>query len=143
MTLIQQKIDNIILRLKQRPELERVRFVREYGTANIETPLRGMLAVVSLSQITREKGCIGGYLSSSVKGGRYSAKAEISLYAPADENGSGLSEVIGEIIAGLEDADSEHIITDATASPIEFDANINAIFRRVTFGIAFYLCGEE
>lgn len=142
MTQIQEKIDSVILGLKRRPGLEGVRFVREYGTANIETPVRGMLAVVSISQITREKGCIGGYLSSTEKGESYTAKAEICLYAPSSENGSGLSGVIGEILAGLEDADAGHIITDAAASPIEFDANINAIMRRVTFCAAFSLCGE-
>ena len=143
MIRIQQQIDSVIMGLKQRGTLADVRFVREYGLEKTETPVRGMLAVVGISQITREKGFFGGRLSSSVTGERYSVKAEIRVYAPASENGTGLSGVVSEIVAGLEAADSGHIITGVSASPIGFDPNINSIFRKIEFDAAFCLSGEE
>ena len=99
--------------------------------------------MVGINQITRENGFFGGRLSSSVSGERYSVRAEIRVYAPASENGTGLSGVVSELIASLESADSEHIITGASASPIEFDPNINAVFRKIEFGASFCLCREE
>lgn len=143
MIQIQQQIDSVIMGLKQRGALSEVRFVREYSTEKIETPVRGMLAVVGITQITRENGFFGGRLSSSVSGERYSVKAEIRVYAPASENGTGLSCVVSELLAILEDADSGHIITGVSASPIEFDPNTNAVFRKVEFNAAFCLSGED
>ena len=47
------------------------------------------------------------------------------------------------MLAGLNAADEEHIITSASASSIEFDPDLNAVFRRVTFHMAFCVCEEE
>ena len=64
------------------------------------------------------------------------------MYAPATENGSGLSEVVSELLAGLKKADSQKIIVEADVSPIAFDPDMNAIYRIVHFGIEFCLCEE-
>ena len=143
MTEIQRRIDRLVLRLKRQHALADVRFVREYGSERVETPVRGMLAVVSLVTAAREKGYIGGFLSSSVRGESYEAKAEIRVYAPQSENGSGLSELVSELLIGLKTADEEGIITEENASSIEFDPEMNAIYRTVTFSLAFCICEEE
>lgn len=142
MTQIRRLVDRLIIRLKQKAAFTGVRFVREYGNDSMETPVRGHVAVVGIKKTSREKGYIGGYLSSSVKGETYGAQAEIRIYAPADENGSGLSELVCELMAGLEEADEERVITDISASSIEFDTDVNAIFRRVEFSMEFCLCEE-
>lgn len=142
MTQIQRQIDRLVIRLKQQEALKNVRFVREYATDYVETPVRGILAVVGIKETSREKGYIGGYVSSSVKGELYEAKAEIRVYAPQSENGSGLSELVGELLSGLRRADEEKIITEAGAFSIEFDPDLNAIFRRIAFCMEFCLCEE-
>lgn len=142
MSPIQRQIDRIIIRLKHCAALENVRFVREYSADSAETPVRGMLAVVSLAQTSRQKGYIGGFLSSAVKGETYGAQVEIRLYAPSGENGNGLSELVSKLMTALEQADEEKIITDVSASSIEFDADVNAIYRRVELHIEFCLCEE-
>lgn len=142
MTQIRRQIDTLIIRLKRIDALSDVRFVREYGCDAIETPVRSMTAVVGITQTNREKGYIGGYLSSSVRGETYGAKVEICLYAPADENGSGLSELVSQLMAGLIAVDEEHLITNVRASSIEFDPNTNSVFRKVEFEMEFCLCEE-
>ena len=133
MTEIRRRLDAIVRGLKEREALAQVRFVREYAGANIETPVRGLLAAVCIVGEEREKGFIGGYLTSAHRGESYAAKAEIRVYAPRSENGSGLSDAVSRLMAGLDVADEEHIITELGASSIEFDANLNAIFRTVSF----------
>ena len=142
MTQIRRHVDRIIIRLKQRAAFNGVRCVREYGNDSMETPVRGHVAVVGITKTERKKGYIGGYLSSSVKGETYGAQAEIRVYAPADENGSGLSELVCELMSGLEDADEENVVSDITASSIEFDPDVNAVFRKVEFSMEFCLCKE-
>ena len=137
MTQIHKQIDALVFRMKRLSALQDFRFVREYAGANIETPVRGLLAAVCIVGEEREKGFIGGYLTSAHRGESYAAKAEIRAYAPRSENGSGLSDAVSRLMAGLDVADEEHIITELGASSIEFDANLNAIFRTVSFSVAF------
>ncbi len=142
MNQIEKQVDRIIAGLKLIEELKSVRFVREYGSHNIENPITGLLAVVSVTDTTQSKSFIGGYMNSSVKGDEYVANVEIRVYAPATENGNGLSEIVSEILAGLKKADAQKIIVDSNASSIAFDPDMNAIYRVVGFSIEFCLCEE-
>lgn len=142
MNQIEKQIDKLIVRLKMNEELKDVRFVREYGAHGAENPVSGLLAVVSVTDTALSKSYIGGYLSSSVKGEQYLARAEIKVYAPAEENGSGLSETVSQLMLALGKADEEKIIIETSASPIEFDPDMNAISRTVHFSLEFCLCEE-
>lgn len=142
MNQIEKQVDRIIAALKLNEALKQVRFVREYGSHNIENPVSGLLAVVSVTDTSLLKSYIGGYLSSSIKGDSYAANVEIRVYAPAPENGTGLSEVVSELLTGLKKADSEKIIVESGASSIAFDPDMNAIYRIVHFSIEFCLCEE-
>ena len=95
------------------------------------------------TRFSRDRGYLGGFLSSTVRGETYGAKLEIRVYAPACENGNGLSEIVGDILSGLERADDEKIITSASATSIEFDPNMNAIYRTVQISIEFCVCEED
>ena len=142
MNQIENQIDQIILGLKSMESLGEVRFVREYGVNKTELPISGMLAVVSVTDMAQSKEYIGGYVSSSLKGEQYSAKVEIRVYAPATENGNGLSEIVSEMLLGLKNADSQGIIQNLNAYSIQFDADMNAIFRTICFDVEFCLCEE-
>lgn len=142
MTQIQKQLDRIIVGLKHIEALADVRFVREYGSHKVETPITSLLAVVSVRETVLSNNYIGGYLSSSIKGEQYSAVAEIRVYAPATENGAGLSETVSNILSGMKEADKDKITTEASATPIAFDSDMNAIYRTVNFGIDFCLCKE-
>ena len=91
---IEKQVDRIIAGLKVNEALKNVRFIREYGSDEAPSPVNGMIAVVSVRDMSTEKSYIGGYLSPSIKGESYNAGVEIRVYAPATENGSGLSEVV-------------------------------------------------
>lgn len=142
MNQIEKQIDRIIAGLKTFDALQRMRFVREYGNHTVETPIKGLLAVVSITDTALLRDYLGGYVSSSLKGECYTANVEIRVYAPATENGSGLSEIVGEILADLKKADSEKIITESSATAIAFDPDLNAIYREVKFSVEFCLCEE-
>lgn len=142
MDRIQRQVDALIVRLKHLDALTGIRFVREYANSRMETPVRGLLAVVGIVGTSREKGYIGGYLTSSVRGEVYTAHVEIRVYAPQSENGSGLSEAVSELMEGLKKADEEKLITAVSASSIAFDSDTNTVFRKVDVHIEFCLCEE-
>lgn len=142
MTEIHRRLDAIIRELKCTGALSRMRFVREYASEYAEMPVRHLLAAVCVTRTVRERGYFGGLLSPSVRGESYSVTAEIRVYAPSGGNGTGLSEVVSELLAALEKADEEKLILSAAASSIEFDADLNAIFRRVTLEMSFCVSGE-
>ena len=68
MNRIEKQVDRIIAGLKVNEALKNVRFIREYGSDEAPSPVNGMIAVVSVRDMSTEKSYIGGYLSPSIKG---------------------------------------------------------------------------
>nr|DAZ14596.1 MAG TPA: hypothetical protein [Caudoviricetes sp.] len=142
MNQIRTQLDRIIARLKLNERLSKVRFVREHGCHRAEVSPSGFIAVVSITDTALSKKFVGDYLSPAVKGEQFSGRVQIFVYAPADENGNGLSEITCEIMQGLKKADTEKIMGEVTATAIDFDADMNAIYRTIEFSLEFCLCEE-
>lgn len=142
MNRIKAEVDRIVARLKENSALSGIRFVREYSSNQLESPIDGWLAAVCITDVKLGKSYVGGYMSSSIRGEVYSAGVEIRLFAPAEENGSGLSELAGEIISTLSEAKNELNISSVTASAIGFDPNSDAVYRTVSCKLEFCASGE-
>ena len=142
MNRIKAEVDRIVARLKENSALSEIRFVREYSSNQLESPIDGWLAAVCITDVKLSKSYVGGYMSSSIRGEVYSAGVEIRLFAPAEENGSGLSELAGEIISTLSEAKNELNISSVTASAIGFDPNSDAVYRTVSCKLEFCASGE-
>ena len=142
MNRIKAEVDRIVARLKENRALSGIRFVREYSSNQLESPIDGWLAAVCITDVKLSKSYVGGYMSSSIRGEVYSAGVEIRLFAPAEENGSGLSELAGEIISTLSEAKNELNISSVTASAIGFDPNSDAVYRTVSCKLEFCASGE-
>lgn len=142
MNRIKAEVDRIVARLKENSALSGIRFVREYSSNQLESPIDGWLAAVCITDLKLSKSYVGGYMSSSIRGEVYSAGVEIRLFAPAEENGSGLSELAGEIISTLSEAKNELNISSVTASAIGFDPNSDAVYRTVSCKLEFCASGE-
>ena len=142
MNRIKAEVDRIVARLKENSALSGIRFVREYSSNQLESPIDGWLAAVCITDVKLSKSYVGGYMSSSLRGEVYSAGVEIRLFAPAEENGSGLSELAGEIISTLSESKNELNISSVTASAIGFDPNSDAVYRTVSCKLAFCASGE-
>ena len=61
MNRIEKQVDRIIAGLKVNEALKNVRFIREYGSDEAPSPVNGMIAVVSVRDMSTEKSYIGGY----------------------------------------------------------------------------------
>ena len=142
MNRIKAEVDRIVARLKENSALSGIRFVREYSSNQLESPIDGWLAAVCITDVKLSKSYVGGYMSSSLRGEVYSAGVEIRLFAPAEENGSGLSELAGEIISTLSEAKNELNISSVTASAIGFDQNSDPVYRTVSCKLEFCASGE-
>ena len=142
MNRIKAEVDRIVARLKENSALSGIRFVREYSSNQLESPIDGWLAAVCITDVKLSKSYVGGYMSSSIRGEIYSAGVEIRLFAPAEENGSGLSELAGEIISTLSESKNELNISSVTASAIGFDPNSDAVYRTVSCKLEFCASGE-
>lgn len=142
MNRIKAEVDRIVAHLKENSALSGIRFVREYSSNQLESPIDGWLAAVCITDVKLSKSYVGGYMSSSIRGEVYSAGVEIRLFAPAEENGSGLSELAGEIISTLSESKNELNISSVTASAIGFDPNSDAVYRTVSCKLEFCASGE-
>ncbi len=142
MNQITIQLDRIIARLRLNEKLKGVKFIREHTSQSVEVNLSSFLAVVAVTDTALSKRFVGDYLSPSVKGEQFSARVQIFVYAPADENGNGLSEITCELMQGLKKADTDKIISEVSVSAIDFDADMNSIYRKVEFNMEFCLCEE-
>lgn len=142
MNQITTQLDRIIARLRLNEKLKGVKFIREHTSQSVEVNLCSFLAVVAVTDTALSKRFVGDYLSPSVKGEQFSARVQIFVYAPADENGNGLSEITCELMQGLKKADTDKIISEVSVSAIDFDADMNSIYRKVEFNMEFCLCEE-
>lgn len=142
MNQITTQLDRIIARLRLNEKLKGVKFIREHTSQSVEVNLSSFLAVVAVTDTALSKRFVGDYLSPSVKGEQFSARVQIFVYAPADENGNGLSEITCELMQGLKKADTDKIISEVSVSAIDFDADMNSIYRKVEFNMEFCLCEE-
>ena len=52
MNRVEKQLDRIIAGLKLNDKLKNVKFVREYGSHGAPTPIRGLVAVVSVTDTT-------------------------------------------------------------------------------------------
>ena len=138
MDLIKQLTDDIVKRLKTCEGLGDVRFVREYGARNAESPVTGWLAAVCVTETKLTQRYMGDCISPGKKGARCTADVELYLYAPHSESGSGLSAKTSSLLNALGKADPERIIGAVAASPIKFDSEIGSVYRKVSFTITFY-----
>lgn len=84
---IEKQVDRIIAGLKVNEALKNVRFIREYGSDEAPSPVNGMIAVVSVRDMSTEKSYIGGYLSrlSRVKATTQELKSGCMLLQPRTE----------------------------------------------------------
>ena len=98
MIQIKRRMDMIINALKADSRFEGVRFIREFTAGFTETPVRGFLASVCVTSTELSEGYLGGLALSGARGDMYTADAEIRIYAPAGQNGSGLSEIAGDML---------------------------------------------
>ncbi len=133
MIRINRHLDMIINSLKGCAELENICFVRGYTNQRIESPVSGFTAAVILLETKLRESYLGGDIDADIKGGIYCAEAEIRLYAPRNENGSGLSHLAAVLLDRLKDVKANCALSGFSAGQIEFDANLNAVFRRIGF----------
>ena len=142
MIRINRHLDMIINSLKGCAELEDIRFVRGYTNQRIESPLSGFTAAVILLETKLSESYLGGDIGENIKGDIYSAGVEIRLYAPRSENGSGLSRLAAVTLDKLRNVRTECLLSGFNAGQIEFDQNLNAVFRRIGFELTLPVTGE-
>lgn len=139
---IEKIVDKLINAVRKTPELAQVRFVKEYNSVNVETPISSYLAVVSIDTMSKSKNFLGNIVKNGLKGDKYSATVKVNIYAPDYENGNDLTGISGVFCESIKNADEENIIDKISFEPIAFDTTINAMCRSCKVEISFYLCQE-
>ena len=84
---IEKQVDRIIAGLKVNEALKNVRFIREYGSDEAPSPVNGMIAVVSVRDMSTEKSYIADTFRrlSRVKATMQELKSGCMLLQPRTE----------------------------------------------------------
>lgn len=142
MNEIEEIVDRLIVGAKKDSGLDGVRFIKAYREDQIETPVSGYLAVVSIDSMSKSKSFLGNDVKNGLKGEKYNALIKVKIYAPYYEKGQELTGISGIFCNSIKNADEEDVIEEISFSPIGFDEQINAMYRCCNVSIGFYLCEE-
>lgn len=133
---MKRELDALIRTVKTAEPMADVRFIKEYSGANAEMPVRGWIGVVRLCELSAAPRYIGEALCPAGGGKALHATVEIMLYAPAGENGSGLTRLSLALLMALRTCP----VRNCQVSAVRFDPDFGAIYRRVGFEMT---CGGE
>lgn len=142
MTEIENIVDELIVKAKKDSGLSGVRFIKAYREDQVETPVSGYLAVVSIDSMSQSKSFLGDDVKNGLKGEKFTALVKVKIYAPHYEKGQDLTGISGIFCSSIKNADDEDVIEEISFSPVGFDQQINAMYRCCNVSIGFYLCQE-
>ena len=143
MTAIIDIVNSLICKAKENECISNVKFVKAFRENLAEHPIDGYIAVVKVEKITKTEDFVGGYAKNNIKGEMFNASFALDVYSGNDITGEDLSATTLKIQQAVCLADESNIIDDSWILPIEFDSNLNAIYREIKFNLSFCLCGEE
>lgn len=143
MTAVIDIVNNLIFKAKENNEISDVKFQKGYKNDFSQSPVNGYIAIVKIEKIIQSVSFVGGYLDSQNKGDIYTVDLVLDVYSDNDIAGEELSSTVLKIHQAVIQADDKGIIDSFAISPIEFDSNIKAIYRKISYNLQLCLHKEE
>lgn len=142
MTIIEDSLDKLVMKIKEDTANKDVRFVKSYKSQQVDSPVKNYIVVASIDDLQVENDFIGELVGENMTGKEYKAVAHLKVYAPMNSNGNGLSELVHSLCTSIEKSDTDRLVEEVKMSSIEYDANLRTVYRTVTMTLGFCLCEE-
>ena len=104
------KVEDIIKKIKLSKDLDDVRFVKAYNGKLKETPLGGILVTVN-NGVNIVNSFAGGFAGNGMSGENIKSELKLNIYCPYQNGGDGITHTINSIVELLPKADSDNIIS--------------------------------
>ena len=141
-TLIDNRIDELISRVKKRGAIADFCFIPAYPPNKTPNPVKKYTVAVE-NLITKEKRVFVGNKSGlSLSGRLYEVKLRLRVYAPSYTSGSSLLRACALLADALEAEDTERYVAQTAFSGIGFDTSSRTEYRDIFVTLEILLSEE-
>ena len=142
MIIHNDKVENIIKRIKSNSSLDDVRFVKAYNGKLKETPLGGILVTVN-NGVNTVNSFAGGFTGNGKSGEQIKQELKLNIYCPYQNGGDGITHTINSIVELLPKADSENLVSDVSVSEIKYSKEYEAVYRTLSLSLDYLDYGDD
>lgn len=136
------KVEDIIKKIKSSKDLDDVRFVKAYNGKLKETPLGGILVTVN-NGVNMVNSFAGGFAGNGMSGENIKSELKLNIYCPYQNGGDGITHTINSIVESLPKADSENIVSGISVSEIKYSNEYEAVYRTLSLSLDYLDCRGE
>lgn len=136
------KVEDIIKKIKLSKDLDDVRFVKAYNGKLKETPLGGILVTVN-NGVNMVNSFAGGLAGNGMIGENIKSELKLNIYCPYQNGGDGITHTINSIVESLPKADSENIVSGISVSEIKYSNEYEAVYRTLSLSLDYLDCRGE
>ena len=126
------KVEDIIKKIKLSKDLDDVRFVKAYNGKLKETPLGGILVTVN-----NGVNIVNGFAGNGMSGENIKSELKLNIYCPYQNGGDGITHTINSIVELLPKADSDNIISSINVSEIKYSQEYEAVYRTLSLSLDY------
>lgn len=141
-TVLDNKIDELIGRVKKHHALTECCFVPAYPPRKTPNPIKKYTVTVANDAVRTSRIFIGEKAGAGVKGVVCEAELRMRVYAPERTSGSALLRMTSLLMDALESQDRDRAILSMSLSGISFDTAARVEYRDVIAKLSYLLCEE-
>lgn len=144
--LVDNTIDEMIRRLKARPNVSDFVFTKGYPSRSVNYPESRYTVAVCNEEVRQSTPFLGEQVSSDRIVRLYDVKLLLRVYAPKNSNGAALLRATSLIADSLEKVDTQRMITAISMSGISYEKSAHTMYRdiNVTLDCLVYeVSGDE
>ncbi len=132
MTLTDNLIDALIMRVKAKRGMENFVFLPAYPPHKVTSPVKSYTVAAENHQTHESVVFIGDKDGTDTNGRLIEAQLKLRVYAPEGSSGSALLRVSAIIADALERADSDGLLREVSLSGIGYDESAHSEYRDIS-----------
>ena len=141
-SLIDNTIDELIGRVRQRTAVSDMVFMSAYPPRRIPNPINKYIVVADQTGVERSQVFIGDTVGAGMKGALYEVKLTLRVYAPRNTAASALLRMSSLLYDAVEACDQDRMITDMRLGAIGYDNVERTAYRVIGVRLSLLLTGE-
>ena len=141
-SLIDNNIDELIKRVRQRTAVSDMVFVTAYPPRELPNPFDKYTVTVDNTGVRQSQVFIGDTIGSGLKGRLYEIGLTMRVYAPRDTSAAALLRMSAQLFDAVECCDDDDAITDMEMGEVKYDTTSRTICRDLRVVLSYILTGR-
>lgn len=141
-SLIDNNIDELIKRVRQRTAVSDMVFMTAYPPREMPNPIGKYSVAVDQAGVSGSQVFIGDAVNTGLKGRLYKVKLTLRVYAPRNTSASALLRMSALLFDAIDHSDTGGAIVDMSLGGVDYDNTARTLFRDLHLTLSWILTGE-